>query len=75
MIALETLLQQKFEPTRSIVVAFGFDEEASGVYGAQELGKYMDEVYGKDGIAMIVDEGSKFPYHLRCPSPTSPSSI
>lgn len=29
---IETLLEKGFKPTRSVVAAFGFDEEASGVY-------------------------------------------
>lgn len=29
---IETLLAKGFKPTRTVVLAFGFDEEASGVY-------------------------------------------
>jgi Gly-Xaa carboxypeptidase len=32
MAAIESLISKGFEPTRSIVLAFGFDEEASGTY-------------------------------------------
>lgn len=28
---IETLLSKNFSPTRTVVLAFGFDEEASGV--------------------------------------------
>ena len=31
MIALESLIENGFQPKRSIVLSFGFDEEASGV--------------------------------------------
>ncbi|KAG8737510.1 alpha 1,2-mannosyltransferase 2.4.1 [Ceratobasidium sp. 414] len=44
--------------------AFGFDEEVSGPrttdpkeQGAQPLSKRIIEIYGEDGVAMIVDEG------------------
>ena len=30
--ALESLISHEFEPSRSIVLAFGFDEEASGTH-------------------------------------------
>ncbi|KAJ7583280.1 hypothetical protein C8J56DRAFT_953540 [Mycena floridula] len=55
--ALETLITQDFKPVRTIVVAFGFDEEATGLQGASELGKAMIEVYGEDSFALIIDEG------------------
>jgi Gly-Xaa carboxypeptidase len=32
MTSIELLLENKFEPTRSVVLTFGFDEEASGPY-------------------------------------------
>ncbi|KAF7977114.1 hypothetical protein HWV62_4719 [Athelia sp. TMB] len=58
--AIESLLEKSFQPTRSVVMAFGFDEEASGVYGAQELAKHLEKVYGASAFAFIVDEGSGF---------------
>ncbi|KAH8116277.1 hypothetical protein DFH11DRAFT_1199323 [Phellopilus nigrolimitatus] len=60
MSATETLLGAKFQPTRKIVLAFGFDEEVSGLYGAYELGKHLEATYGKDAFAMVVDEGGGF---------------
>lgn len=30
LVALESLIQRGFQPRRSIVISFGFDEEASG---------------------------------------------
>ncbi|KAH8116276.1 carboxypeptidase S [Phellopilus nigrolimitatus] len=60
MSAIETLLGADFQPTRKIVLAFGFDEEVSGLYGAKELGKYLEATYGEDTFAMIVDEGGGF---------------
>ncbi|KAF5336103.1 hypothetical protein D9611_006330 [Ephemerocybe angulata] len=55
--AVETLLKSGFKPTRNLVLAFGFDEETSGLQGAGELYKVLEQKYGKDGIAMVVDEG------------------
>lgn len=62
MESLDLLLQQKFQPKRGIVVALGFDEEVSGFHGAQELGKYLLDRFGPDGIFAIVDEGSTLTY-------------
>ncbi|KAN0115631.1 carboxypeptidase S [Russula decolorans] len=58
--SIETLLEKEFKPTRTIVLAFGFDEEASGLQGAQHLSDAMLEIYGKDSFALLVDEGSVF---------------
>lgn len=60
--SLDLLVQQLFEPKRGIVVALGFDEEASGYRGAQSLGKYLLDRFGPDGIFAIVDEGSSLTY-------------
>ena len=54
---METLLENGFQPKRNLVLAFGFDEESSGLQGAASLAKVLEEKYGKDGIALIVDEG------------------
>ncbi|EAU90337.2 Gly-X carboxypeptidase [Coprinopsis cinerea okayama7 len=58
--SVETLLKNGFKPRRTVVLAFGFDEEASGFYGAGTLAPFIKDLYGKDGIALIVDEGSGF---------------
>ncbi|EGN96601.1 hypothetical protein SERLA73DRAFT_184690 [Serpula lacrymans var. lacrymans S7.3] len=60
MSTIESLLEQDFKPSRSVVLAFGFDEEASGIYGAQSLAAAMLERYGTDSFAMLVDEGSGY---------------
>jgi Gly-Xaa carboxypeptidase len=39
------------------VLAFGQDEEISGPRGANNIGKYLEQRYGRNGISMIVDEG------------------
>ncbi|CAK5263189.1 unnamed protein product [Mycena citricolor] len=60
MTTIETLLEHGFVPRRSIVLSFGFDEEAGGIHGAGHLGPALLELYGPDSFAMIVDEGSGF---------------
>ncbi|GAB1318537.1 Carboxypeptidase S [Madurella fahalii] len=58
METLELLLEADFKPKRTILLSFGFDEECSGTRGAARLAAFIEERYGKDGIAAIVDEGS-----------------
>ncbi|KAJ6518628.1 hypothetical protein C8R45DRAFT_1011 [Mycena sanguinolenta] len=61
MTAIETMIEQGFAPTRTVVLAYGFDEEASGLQGAGALGAAMRETYGEDHpFAFIVDEGGGF---------------
>ena len=57
--ALEYMLENEadFKPTRTILVAMGSDEEASGRYGAKHLNDVLLERYGMDGIYSIIDEG------------------
>lgn len=56
--AIEALLAAGFQPRRTIVLAFGFDEELSGPRGAGHLAPLLVERYGKDGAAVLVDEGA-----------------
>ncbi|CAA7267427.1 unnamed protein product [Cyclocybe aegerita] len=58
--AAETLLAADFQPTRTVVLSFGFDEEAGGFKGAGSLAPHLERVYGENGFAMVVDEGSEF---------------
>ncbi|KAF9450372.1 carboxypeptidase S [Macrolepiota fuliginosa MF-IS2] len=58
--AVETLISNEFRPTRTFVLAFGFDEEASGLMGAASMAPVLLDLYGKDGFAFIVDEGAGF---------------
>lgn len=58
MSAMESLLsQEEYEPSRTVIFAFGFDEECSGPRGAGEIAKHLEKRYGEDGIAVILDEG------------------
>ena len=35
--SVETLLEKNFKPTRTIVLAFGFDEEATGMEASNHI--------------------------------------
>lgn len=54
---LELLISQDFIPQRTVLAAFGFDEEASGKQGATHLAKYLEKKYGKNSLYAIIDEG------------------
>ncbi|KAG8901325.1 hypothetical protein FRB99_005386, partial [Tulasnella sp. 403] len=59
LLSIETLLEQGFKPKRSVVLAFGFDEEARGDQGAGELAPYLLKNGPKD-FAFIIDEGEGY---------------
>ncbi|KAI0403143.1 peptidase family M20/M25/M40 [Xylaria palmicola] len=56
--AVELLVSAGFQPKRTVILSFGFDEEISGRRGAGHLAEVLIDRYGKDGGAVIVDEGS-----------------
>ena len=53
---MDLLLDNNFEPTRTVLSAVGFDEEggAEESYGARCLAEYILRVYGEGGVEMIV---------------------
>lgn len=56
---IELLLEEdKFKPQRTIILAFGYDEEAAGK-GAKEISDYLVNKYGPDSILQIIDEGDE----------------
>lgn len=55
--AISLLLQSGFQPRRTIILAHGNDEETTGRNGARKLAPYLESLYGKDPMFMIVDEG------------------
>ncbi|KAG0709347.1 hypothetical protein DFH29DRAFT_1027583 [Suillus ampliporus] len=57
MSAIETMLESGFKPTRTVVIASGFDEEVSGLRGAGSLATEMLERFGENAFTMLVDEG------------------
>lgn len=56
--SVEDLLARDWQPSRTILLSFGFDEESGGKQGAGWLAKRVEEIWGRDSIAMIVDEGN-----------------
>jgi Gly-Xaa carboxypeptidase len=58
--AVTALLEAGFRPKRTVLLSFGFDEECSGTQGAGTLAPAIEARYGKDGVAVVVDEGSTF---------------
>ncbi|KXH67149.1 peptidase family M20/M25/M40 [Colletotrichum salicis] len=63
--ALETLLSFKdtdgagyaWTPTRTIILASGFDEECSGARGAGHIATHLQQTWGNDSMALVLDEG------------------
>jgi carboxypeptidase PM20D1 len=53
--AAELLLGTGFHPKRTILLAFGHDEELGGYAGAAELSKIIQKRYGR--VSFLVDEG------------------
>ncbi|KAJ5970610.1 uncharacterized protein N7479_000528 [Penicillium vulpinum] len=57
MSVAEDLLAQDWKPQRSVLFAFGYDEESHGFLGAGAISNVLEERYGKDSIEFILDEG------------------
>uniref|UniRef100_A0A8H7Y099 Peptidase M20 dimerisation domain-containing protein n=1 Tax=Psilocybe cubensis TaxID=181762 RepID=A0A8H7Y099_PSICU len=55
--AVEHLISVGWTPKRTIILAFGQDEEISGPRGAASIGAHLEKIYGKNGIFMVIDEG------------------
>ena len=55
--SIETLLEHDYKPIRSVVLAFGIDEERGGISGATAIRDYLLPTYGKDSFSILVDEG------------------
>ncbi|KAL6929782.1 hypothetical protein ACO0SA_001186 [Hanseniaspora valbyensis] len=55
--AVELLIKDGYELQRPLVLAYGFDEEKSGNFGAQFIARHLVERYGKNGIEVVLDEG------------------
>ena len=53
---LGKLLEQDWEPRRTVLLAFGFDEDTGGVRGAAKIAEELEKTWGRDGITMILDE-------------------
>ncbi|GAA6012255.1 hypothetical protein JCM11491_007073 [Sporobolomyces phaffii] len=55
--AVTLLIEKDFVPKRTLTIALGFDEESKGRNGAGHIQTYLEAKYGRDGVAVIVDEG------------------
>ncbi|KAJ1549171.1 hypothetical protein HK405_008618 [Cladochytrium tenue] len=56
--AVEALVSAGFAPRRTVVLAFGFDEEISGRQGAGEIAKLLEaRLAATGGAALVLDEG------------------
>ncbi|KAJ5679163.1 hypothetical protein N7462_007407 [Penicillium macrosclerotiorum] len=56
--SLDLLIQSGFRPKRTIILAFGCDEEISGENCGRPIANFLYEEYGDDGIYLIMDEGA-----------------
>lgn len=63
MSAIESLLSFGWTPQRTLVLAFGFDEEISGTQGAKRISEHLEKRYGTNGVALLVDEGPGIVHH------------
>lgn len=56
--SMDLLMKSGFKPKRTIILAFGCDEEISGRKCARPISDLLFERYGENGIFMMMDEGS-----------------
>ncbi|KAJ5143140.1 uncharacterized protein N7515_001927 [Penicillium bovifimosum] len=56
--SLDLLIKSGFAPKRTVILAFGCDEEISGLNCGKPISDFLHEKYGDDGIYLIMDEGS-----------------
>ena len=54
---VEDLLQQNWKPTRTVLLAFGYDEESHGFLGAGSIATALEKKYGHDSFEFVLDEG------------------
>lgn len=55
----EELYNSGFRPRRTIIFAFGFDEEIGGERGANEISAFLKNKYGKGAFYAVIDEGGQ----------------
>ncbi|KAK8869586.1 hypothetical protein IAR55_000153 [Kwoniella newhampshirensis] len=57
--AITHLLESGFEPRRTIIFSHGNDEEeVFARRGQGQIAPFLEKRYGKDGLLMVIDEGS-----------------
>ncbi|KAJ7119358.1 hypothetical protein C8R43DRAFT_1112467 [Mycena crocata] len=55
--AVSELLSAGFKPARTVLLAFGFDEEGGAVHSARAIASHLEDVYERDSVLMILDKG------------------
>lgn len=58
MESADLIVKEGFQNKRTIIFAFGFDEEIGGYHGAQEISKFLLNKYGPKAMELVVDEGA-----------------
>lgn len=56
--SVDLLIKSGFKPKRTVILAFGCDEEISGENCGRPIFNFLHNRYGDDGIYLIMDEGS-----------------
>ncbi|KAK2806548.1 hypothetical protein FQN51_006514 [Onygenales sp. PD_10] len=56
--SVDLLIQSGFRPKRTVILAFGCDEEISGENCGRPIAEFLHARYGDEGIYLIMDEGS-----------------
>lgn len=56
--SVDLLIKSGFRPKRTVILAFGCDEEISGENCGRPISDFLHSRYGDDGIYLIMDEGS-----------------
>lgn len=60
--ATDNLLRQNWKPSRTVIIAFGFDEEVGGERGAKSLAEEIERRYGSNSVHFLLDEGKGLSY-------------
>lgn len=55
--AVEQLIAEKYDPRRTLIIAFGHDEESEGGKGAKAIAEYLEADLGIKEVELVVDEG------------------
>ncbi|SMN22416.1 similar to Saccharomyces cerevisiae YJL172W CPS1 Vacuolar carboxypeptidase yscS [Maudiozyma saulgeensis] len=58
MEAIEKLLEDGYSTERTVLLAYGFDEESGGALGAGYIAPLLQDRYGENGVMVMFDEGA-----------------
>lgn len=56
--SITALLEADFQPRRTVVLGFGFDEEAPQGFGAEKIAQHLEKVWGQSSFSILLDEGA-----------------